>query len=258
MNDDLALEIKRQISNYIKEYQQKTETKWKEPLIAFADAKDNLFKELKTAVSPTHNLPTDFLEDAKSVICYFLPFKEEIAKSNQEGVYASSMWAKAYIQTNKLIIDLNNYISEQLKKLGFKSVILPPTHNFDEKRLISDWSHKHVAFIAGLGKFGLHNLLITDAGCCGRLGSIITDAPLTPTPRPKTEFCLYKYNKSCTACVKNCKFDALFIERYDRQKCYSICLKNADFHKNIGFADVCGKCCCITPCSLKNPVKNLQ
>jgi hypothetical protein len=48
-----------------------------------------------------------------------------------------------------------------LEKSDFRSVILPPTHNFDEKKLISDWSHKHIGFIAGLGKFGLHQMLIT-------------------------------------------------------------------------------------------------
>ena len=51
------------------------------------------------------------------------------------------------------------------------------------KNLISDWSHRHVAVIAGLGKFGLNNMLITDNGCCGRVGSFITDLKIEPTKR---------------------------------------------------------------------------
>lgn len=33
-------------------------------------------------ISPSHALPTDFINDAKSVMVFFLPFDEEIIKSN--------------------------------------------------------------------------------------------------------------------------------------------------------------------------------
>ena len=56
------------------------------------------------------------------------------------------------------------------------------THNFDEAKLVSYWSQKHVAYMAGLGKFGLHHMIITEKGCCGRLGSIVTNAKIS---RPK-------------------------------------------------------------------------
>ena len=62
---------------------------------------------------------------------------------------------------------------------------------------MSDWSHKHVAYIAGIGSFGHHHMLITNKGCCGRLGSVVTDAVIAPTSRVDRERCLFKFDGSC-------------------------------------------------------------
>jgi len=249
--------IIREIINFVADYQESEplETQWLEPLVGFADAGDPLFSGLHSAVSPTHAMPEDLLEGARSVIAYFLPFENSIAQKNKGDYYQAKEWAVAYIETNQLIIDLNNHLSAFLANKGKRCTVLPPTHNFDKKKLISDWSHRHVAFIAGLGTFGLHNLLITDKGCCGRLGSIITDAVLTPSTRPETEYCLYKYDKSCTACVKNCVTHALKVDSFDRQTCYNLLLVNEQMYERYGKADACGKCICVVPCSFQNPVK---
>ena len=245
--------IKEVVKNYRTE--NRTITDWDEPLVAFADANDPVFFELKTVVSESHNLPTDLLKDAETVISYFIPFKREIVLSNVDGRNCSKEWAIAYIETNELILDLNLCLSEELEKSDFESFVLPPTHNFDEKKLISDWSHKHIAFIAGLGKFGLHQMLITEKGCCGRLGSLITNAVIEPTKIRDREFCLYRYEKTCRKCVEKCVFGALRVDSFDRHKCYEICLSNAKLYSKLGSADVCGKCICAVPCSFNNPVE---
>lgn len=245
--------IKKIVKNHRTE--NRTITDWDEPLVAFADANDPVFFELKTVVSESHNLPTDLLKDAETVISYFIPFKREIVLSNVDGRNCSKEWAIAYIETNELILDLNLCLSEELEKSDFESFVLPPTHNFDEKKLISDWSHKHIAFIAGLGKFGLHQMLITEKGCCGRLGSLITNAVIEPTKIRDREFCLYRYEKTCRKCVEKCVFGALRVDSFDRHKCYEICLSNAKLYSKLGSADVCGKCICAVPCSFNNPVE---
>lgn len=253
MDDKIQKLIRKFVKNY--KTQNKTKTDWDEPLVAFADADDPLFEKLKAIINTSHNTPTELLRDAKTVISYFIPFKKEIAISNVGGKNPSKEWARAYIETNKLISDLNEYLLKELEKLNFKSVILPPTHNFDEKTLISYWSHKHVAFISGLGKFGLHQMLITEKGGCGRLGSLITNAKINPTKRSDKEFCLYKHDATCKKCLEKCAFEALNIDSYDRHKCYEICLLNAELYSELGLASVCGKCACGVPCSFKNPVK---
>lgn len=253
--------MREKIQGFIREFvkyhrtRNKTVTDWDEPFVAFADANDPLFSELRAVVSETHKMPTDLLRKAKTVISYFIPFGKEVALSNVGGEDCSEEWAIAYIETNELIVDLNECLSEELGRLDFGSVIHPPTHNFDQKKLISDWSHKHVAFVAGLGRFGLHRMLITERGCCGRLGSIITDARIAPTKRPDREFCSYKYDETCGKCIEKCIFGALKADSFDRHKCYGICLSNAELHSKVGSADVCGKCICVVPCSFSNPAR---
>ncbi|MEA4923755.1 MAG: epoxyqueuosine reductase [Syntrophomonadaceae bacterium] len=247
------------IKDYVKHYPQlhDVSTAWNEPLIAAAAADDPLFMDLKTQVDPNHLLPTDMLPGARSVICYFLPFASSIGRSNKPGGPCSDEWAWAYLETNRLINDLNAHIQAELSRKGFRSAITPATHNFDEETLISNWSHRHIAVVAGLGTMGLNRMLITDQGCCGRLGSLVTDLPVIPTPRSEVGGCLYFYNKSCSQCIKNCPLGALHNDEFDRYKCYDLLLQNAEIHKDKGFADACGKCVTRIPCSFINPVKKL-
>ncbi len=239
---------------------QNARTSWKTPLIAVADAGDKLFPRLKEVVRPTHALPEELLPGAQSVIAYFLPFEESIPRSNRTGRLASEEWAVAYIETNALIAAINGRLAADLREQGHKTVLIPATHNFDEETLMSDWSHKHVAYIAGLGTFGLHHMLITAQGCAGRLGTLVTDAVIEPTPRPAGAACLHKHNGSCQACVRKCVAGALTETGvdFDRHACYAVCLENGQLHSALGLADVCGKCASIVPCSFTNPVARLE
>ncbi|NLI92314.1 MAG: epoxyqueuosine reductase [Peptococcaceae bacterium] len=231
------------------------QTRWGEPLIGFADACDRRFLELKTIVSPSHALPQDILPGARTVIAYFIPFENKIARSNFEGQYSSREWAVAYIETNQLIAGINERIYQACSELGYQSSIIPATHNFDQERLISDWSHRHVAYLAGLGKFGLNNMLITAKGCCGRIGSVVTNIMIEPDPVTDNEYCLYKAKGTCKKCIERCAGKALQIDHFDRKKCYGILLENDKRFPDLGLADVCGKCVVNLPCTFTNPVK---
>lgn len=249
--------INQLIKKYVKDYSQKDKIKtcWKEPLIAFADAEDKKFLQLKKVISSSHALPSDFLKNSKTVITYFLPFAETVTNSNIKGKYSSRKWAQAYIETNQLISEINKFLKNQLEKRNYKTALIAATNNFDKEKLISDWSHRHAAYIAGLGKFGLNNMLITEKGCSGRVGSIITDLKLEPTPFVENENCLYKYDGSCGLCVDRCITGALKIDDFDRDKCYEILLENDQIHSDLeSTTDVCGKCCVALPCSHTNPV----
>jgi epoxyqueuosine reductase QueG len=102
-------------------------------------------------------------------------------------------------------------------------------------------------------------MLITDKGCCGRIGSFITDIKIEPTKRKNEENCLYKHMKICQKCVKRCVNNALKNDSFDRHKCYEMCLYNDKFHSNImDLTDVCGKCLVSLPCSTTNPVKLIK
>jgi epoxyqueuosine reductase QueG len=228
---------------------------WKKPIIEIIPAKDRKLEILKEAVSVEHLMPYDILPDAKSVISFFIPFQENIVKSNIKGTMASKEWAIAYIKTNDLIGVINRNIEELMGRNGYKTGKIPATHNFSIEKLLSDWSHRHIAYIAGIGTFGMNNMLITENGCCGRFGSIIINYELKEYKQIDeiNEKCLNKLNGSCGICQKKCIINAYENNNYDRYKCYKQCLENAEYHKKIGYADICGKCLVGLPCSTKEP-----
>ncbi len=248
------------IQTFVKEYQTAPDikTEWDCPLVGFASATDPLFSQLRSVASPTHAVPQDFLPEAQTVIAYFIPFNHSVPRSNIKARNSSEAWAVAYIETNELIRHLSLHLEAYLSSEGFSSVVIPATHNWDEDKLISDWSHRHIAYMAGLGTFGLNNMLITDKGCCGRVGSFITSADIAPDSRKDQERCLFKFDGSCGKCVERCVNEALFTDRFDRFKCYDMLLENEKRHRAVGYADVCGKCLVGVPCSYVNPAKRKQ
>ena len=252
--------IRIEIQQFVSQYQnlQGTDTSWQAPLVGFASATDSLFFEFKKVVSPTHFLPRDLLPEAGTVIAFFLPFDKSVGKGNIAGRLASREWAKAYVETNELIQKIGQHTGGLIEKSGHAVYVTPPTHNFDPKILLSDWSHRHIAFAAGLGRFGLNNMLITEKGCCGRIGSFITTLAVEPDSRPDREACLFKHNGSCEKCISRCVNDALFTDKFNRHKCYDMLLENEKTYKSLGTADVCGKCLVATPCATMDPVKALM
>lgn len=230
------------------------ESYWRDPLVAVASATDLLWGSLCEVVDPEHALPQDLLWGAQSVIVFFVPFEQRLGEENdQSAPFASSRWATSYAATNSLIEFMNDRLTAYLRSASHRAHSTPPTHNFDKTRLVSRWSHKHLAYIAGLGTFGHHHLLITSSGCCGRLGSLVTDMPLPPTQRQNREWCLAKAGHECLLCVSKCSFGALSETHFDRHRCYTQCLKNDSHFSDLPLTDVCGKCACQLPCSYGIP-----
>ncbi len=226
---------------------------YRKPLTGFARADDPLFGALKKAVGPGHLLPTDVLTGARSVAAFFIPFSRELVAINKKHPYVAREWAEAYIETNRLIRLCCERLGEALAKEGVTVNWQQPTHNFDPEELVSFWSHKHVAYICGLGTFGLHHMLITDAGCAGRIGSIVLDRALDPAPRPQGHNCLFYSTGKCLACVRNCPVGALTRDGLDKRKCYERLLAVDAYYGDLGVCDACGKCA-TGPCAVRDGV----
>src|SRR5512139_4026798 len=197
-----------------------TEGWWLRPLLVTAPA-DERFEILPKIAFEEHWQPKDLLVTAKSVIVFFIPFKEELVKENKKGDRPCRNWGVAYVQTNDLIGRVSQALEEVLRRHGFKSGLTPATANFDEVKLMARWSHKHLGYLAGLGRFGTHRMLITPAGCTGRLGSLVSEAELEDAPVIETEeACLLKAGYTCGKCIKVCPVSALSQNDFDRQRCW--------------------------------------
>jgi epoxyqueuosine reductase QueG len=253
-------EIRSEIEGFVARHAERanTETRWRTPLVGFASAADPLFTRFKTVVSPTHSLPADLLPGARTAVAFFIPFEPGVARSNVKQRLASRAWAVAYIETNELIAAVSAHAKGLLESRGHAVCTIPATHNFDEGKLMSDWSHRHVALAAGLGTFGLNNMLITRRGCCGRLGSLLTTLEVEADEKPVQEACLHRRGLPCARCLARCVNEALFESRFDRKRCYALCLENDRAFQALGKASVCGKCVVGLPCSFSIPIESRE
>lgn len=235
---------------------------WREPLLATSRV-DDRFWELRKMAAPDHLMPWDLLPTAKSVIVFFLPFNLSLAKENRQGEVPCRDWGLAYVETNQLIGDLGAAIGSLLREYGFASAVTPPTHNFDPVRLLSLWSHKHLGFVSGLGRFGHNAQLITPSGCAGRLGSLVSEAELGDNPLSSgEEACLHRAGQRCLKCVSRCPVGALSSNGLDRGRCWNRLKENKQNASSLsGLPDtthVCGKCVVMLPCSFHDPVSKLS
>jgi len=234
---------------------------WQTPLLVSALI-DERFDILPQIAFEEHLRPHELLSSAKSLVVFFIPFKRELVKENKKGDRPCRNWGLAYVQTNDLINRLSQAIEEFFAAKGFKSGLTPATHNFDEDILMARWSHKHLAHLSDLGRFGTHHMLITPVGCTGRLGSLVTEADLGDNPLIETdEACLLKAGKKCGECIEACPVDALSETGFERRKCWNRLNQNRDRLDYLSdlpdSTHVCGKCAALMPCSFLNPVAKL-
>jgi epoxyqueuosine reductase QueG len=231
------------------------ETEYRQPLAAFAAASDPGFADLRWLASAEHMLPEDLLPGARSIVSFFLPFAPWVVEANaRHRDRVAREWAMAYRETNALIDQITAHLGEALVGEGIRAAAEPATHNFDPVTLVSRWSHKSVAVVAGLGSFGLHQMVITDAGCAGRFGSLVLDADLPVLEAERRERCLYFHDGSCLECVARCPASALDAEApLDKQTCHEHLHSVAEVYQALGLVDVCGKCA-IGPCSFESAV----
>jgi len=240
------------------------------PIFAFGGADDEYFKLLKdpSVIGEHFCLPEEWLPKAKTVMSFFLPFTDVIKKGNKRDMsWPSEEWLHGRIEGQALLNKLCQYLKSELINRGHNSIVPSldkrfwantgfnknhPNYCNDSKSNLSftsNWSERHVAFVSGLGTFGLSKGLITTKGISGRFGSIITELYL-PTDKRKYKD-IYEYCSMCGACVKNCPVNAISL---DKGKNHIICSNFLDetaekYKPRYG----CGKCQIGVPCESNIP-----
>ena len=222
------------------------------PIVGVASADDPLFDRLKEKeiVGPQHMSPKEWLNSAKSVIVYFLPFSKRVRESNRTGVHISAEWLYGRIEGEILNEALRRHLVQMLINMGARALApaLDPRFKVVDRK--SNWSERHAAYIAGLGTFSLSRSLITRVGSAGRIGSLIVDFDIEPTRRDYEEH--EEYCTKCGACILRCP--PLAID--EKGKDNAVCSQYIDrikerFKPKYG----CGKCQTGVPCESSIPKK---
>jgi epoxyqueuosine reductase len=197
--------------------------------------------------APKDHRPRDFLPNAKGVISIGLRInKSSITQLPKTMREYKINYDVANLKLNSLAWETARF----LENLGYEASAIPASSPYDEKKNFGDMSHKHAAVAAGLGRFGMNNLVLTpDYGPYVRFVTVITTAPLRPD-RPMTEdICLLE---KCLKCVKACPAGALENPVYDASEGWLINKEKCHEYMHIvSGGDVCGLC--IKACTATRP-----
>lgn len=220
------------------------------PLVAIASATDPWWETLKQPeiVGPHHLSPTEWLRGANSIISCFLPHTERVRSANRLKGKPATEWLHGRHEGEAFNNALALVLVEVIQQAGGVAIVPRPDGRFEVVDLRSNWSERHVAFIAGLGTFSLNRSLITESGSAGRFFSVITDLKLTPTTRPYTA--VDEYCNQCGACIERCPPHAISRDGKDNAVCLTYLREmKIRFAPRYG----CGKCQTAVPCEARRP-----
>jgi epoxyqueuosine reductase len=175
--------------------------------------------------APTGHHPLDFVPGARSVVTFgvallrqalywegHLADSEFVPEENRKDVLQDYFYRQTgYAMVNNLLDMLALGLANLLEGRGYRSLFFPATYGttaiwgFIKEKIPSKaglFSQRHAAVRAGLGEFGLNNLVVTpEYGSRVRFNSVITEANLMPSPLLEEKLCL---GEKCSICLENC------------------------------------------------------
>ena len=236
------------------------------PLIGFAAAEDALFETYRQPEIIGENFmsPKEWLPAAKTVVSFFLPFTEEVRRSNRaDRTDPSPEWLYGRIEGQEFISRFTADLKSMLQEHGIECCVPSLDERFgirfemdstgDEPDFHADskWSERHAAYACGLGTFGLSRGLISEKGIAGRYASLIVSENWPATVREYTgidDYCI-----KCGVCARNCPAQAISLEH---GKNNTRCKAHVDrMQEKYSPRYGCGKCQVNVPCEFKAPGK---
>ncbi len=241
-------------------------------IVGFVSGNDPIFEEYKKIIGSFHYTPLEVYTwfckrnnitpsppENITVVAYILPIAQKTKQENLENSpeWPGERWANTRLFGEIANEQLQRYLIAELKDEGI--IAIDPTNQQEIFRMLpkhengvwaSTWSHRHMAFAAGLGSFGLSDGFINRKGIAMRCGSIIVDYKL-PSDADKRPSDPYAYCTSCGICVTRCPVGAISLEtRHDKGKCSLHCFKTTQYIKKNYQINIyaCGLCQVGVPC----------
>ena len=249
------------------------------PLVGFVRGDDPILQDYKRIIGPHHFTPAEIMawQAARwgvaappagelSVVSIILPISAATRADNAARAdWTSERWAQTRLLGEIGSQAMVRRLVTGLMARGVLAVSPDVTPLFNKKRYptvgwASPWSHRHMAYAAGLGTFGVHDFLITEKGAAHRCASFVVHLPLKPNRERPTDIhagCLHYQGKKCLVCARRCPIGAITEKGHDKEACYqrvakSVGYVNRNYHI---FIYGCGLCSVGTPCEAKKPVE---
>jgi epoxyqueuosine reductase len=251
------------------------EKAWEKPLVGFASGADDYFPFFKKDIGEFFWLPKEALQKGYSeidfepskltVISWAIPHTKQIKMEHRKATQIpSERWSRARLYGEAFNNKLRQRVVDVLTHKGYHAVspmLLPSFRREDSAKYgyASSWSERHVAFVCGLGTFGLSDGLITPVGKAVRFGSVIADIEVEPSQRPYNDphhYCLFFRDNSCTKCADRCPVNAISDDGHDKAKCKNFIREKLTPAIKSNYKieiHACGLCQTKVPCESKIP-----
>ncbi len=231
------MNIQSEIDHYIEEF--------RIPIYAVTECED-----FEYALSGWQ--PKDLMPRARSILIFGRPFIEHPKIVDEKTHIADETWWTKNTQVFEQIADWRSGIVNILDDFGFGAA------NFGGFWLTTEptFSYRLIMVRAGLGVYGRFGVCIhPNYGCYFRVGALLTDAELIPTPVPD----LTNFNPcaDCSLCADVCPVRAIDktkspAEGYNREVCMRFILAIKKKHKSRSEIDpcdvkVCNRCFGVCP-----------
>jgi len=178
------------------------------PLVGFASA-DRWDDPPFDPWVPEQFRPRAIYPETNSVIVIGIPVSLPVLETSP------SIFYHELYKTVNTLLDLGSYrIATMLNELGHPSIAVPRDGYGSiyvlKENPVAFFSHRHAAFLAGLGNFGVNNMILTqEYGPRVRFTSIFTNAKIRGGEIIHTPLCT-----RCMRCVTFCPVNALQEEDY--------------------------------------------
>ncbi len=164
-------------------------------------------EELPNVLSPwipEEFWPQSIYPEARTVIVIGLPVSLPIVET-APSTYYYELYKTVNAMLDIKACEIANFLTEK----GYGSIYLPRDGYGDVRMLIENpfvlFSHKHAAYLAGLGSFGHNNVILTsEYGPRVRFTSIFTTAKIQSDRIKIKDLCI-----RCLRCAKSCPIGAI-------------------------------------------------
>ncbi|HWQ67575.1 MAG TPA: 4Fe-4S binding protein [Methanospirillum sp.] len=191
---------------------------------------------------PEPFFPSSIYPEARSVLVIGLPIPLPVLETSP------SIWYREMYKTVNALLDQYTYrLAAILTELGYPSVSIPRdgygSIEVLQKNPVAFFSHRHAAVLAGLGTFGVNNMVLTPAyGPRVRFGSVFTAAEIAPDPLIADQLCI-----RCNQCVSMCPVGALQEGKYPEDLTDKKACADHSAALNRQYISPCGICIKVCP-----------